>query len=223
MGKALGIDLVKDPSLALQPAIAAKIIYEGMNDGTFTGKSLSTYLDGKIGTDKEQLQKYTNARRIVNGTDKAATIASYALTFQRALLKAEVKTQVAVDAPSSPAVIVPPKAEPVPVPAPAPVPMAPVERPKVTEVAAETRHVPIFGSIVSLITMTVAYLQGLNPIVQVLIVASVAIFVAWVVYVLYKRHRGTLKVTTPTTVTSTTVPSAAPNVTASATSPKANN
>lgn len=80
-GKALGVPLEADPDLALQPAIAASIMREGMNHGWFTGKSLSTYLPGDA-----NLDQFAAARRIINGQDRAAEIAQYALHFQSALL-----------------------------------------------------------------------------------------------------------------------------------------
>jgi putative chitinase len=76
----LGLDLVKEPSLAEQPEIAARILVDGMRLGTFTGKKLSDY----IGTPPD----FIGARRIVNGLDKAKLIASYAVTFAQALAAA---------------------------------------------------------------------------------------------------------------------------------------
>lgn len=76
MGKRIGVDLVRYPDLALDIPIAAKIIITGMYEGLFTGKKLSDYINSNK-------FDYTNARRIVNGTDKAALIASYADVFQR--------------------------------------------------------------------------------------------------------------------------------------------
>ncbi len=80
-GRRLGLDLLKEPQLAEKPEIAARIIVEGMKLGTFTGKKIADYIT---------LQKsdFVNARRIVNGTDKADLIASYAREFDT-LLKAE--------------------------------------------------------------------------------------------------------------------------------------
>lgn len=77
----LGIDLLKDPTLAEKPAIAVKIIVRGMKLGTFTGKKLSDYIT---------LQKsdFRGSRRIVNGLDRADDIADYAEDFDD-LLTAE--------------------------------------------------------------------------------------------------------------------------------------
>ena len=82
-GKALGIDLVKNPDYALDERIAARIMREGMEHGWFTGLSLKTYLKNCFGTAAE----FTLARKIINGNDKASLIAGYALTFQKAMLE----------------------------------------------------------------------------------------------------------------------------------------
>jgi len=74
-GDWLKLDLLGNPDLALQPTIAAKILVRGCTNGWFTGKKLSDYLPGD----------YVNARRVVNGTDRAELIAGYATNFERAL------------------------------------------------------------------------------------------------------------------------------------------
>lgn len=81
-GDALGHDLVGDPDLALRPDIAAAIMAKGMEGGWFTGRSLSTYLPaGQLGT----LAQFKEARRIINGQDRAGEIAATAAKFQSAL------------------------------------------------------------------------------------------------------------------------------------------
>lgn len=76
----LGGRLVANYDLALDPAISARIIVRGMQEGWFTSKKLVDYLPATA----TQAQ-FVAARRIVNGTDKAELIASYAATFQAAL------------------------------------------------------------------------------------------------------------------------------------------
>lgn len=78
-GKRLGIDLLKEPTLAEQPAVAVKILVQGMRLGTFTGKKLADF----ISVDKSD---FRNARKIVNGMDKADLIAGYAKQFDALLL-----------------------------------------------------------------------------------------------------------------------------------------
>lgn len=73
MGKRLGVDLVANPDAALNPELSARIMVVGMTEGLFTGLKLS------------QCSTYSEMRRVVNGTDRAALIANYALTFETAL------------------------------------------------------------------------------------------------------------------------------------------
>lgn len=81
-GNKLKIDLIGNPDLALSPKIAAQILVAGMIEGWFTGKKLSNYItDGK--------SDFTNARRIINGTDKAALIAGYAQQYDDLLVAAK--------------------------------------------------------------------------------------------------------------------------------------
>lgn len=68
-----GVDLLSNPDRVLELPLAIRIMFEGMEHGTFTGKSLHDYKD------------YTSMRRIINGTDKAEKIADYAMAFQNAL------------------------------------------------------------------------------------------------------------------------------------------
>jgi putative chitinase len=74
-------DLVEDPDQALRPAISYRVMSYGMINGTFTGKKLSDFISA--GT-----CDYKNARRIINGLDRAATIAEYASTLEDILRKA---------------------------------------------------------------------------------------------------------------------------------------
>ena len=72
------VPLVMQPDLAMKAVYAAQIAINGMVDGWFTGKKLGDYLTANK-TD------YVNARRIINGTDKAETIASYAREAEAAI------------------------------------------------------------------------------------------------------------------------------------------
>lgn len=85
LGALLGIDLLGNPDLALNENVAAKILRIGMANGIFTGKSLSTYLPF---SEKGTKAQFTEARRIINGIDKATVIASYAVIFQQGLINA---------------------------------------------------------------------------------------------------------------------------------------
>lgn len=72
----VGVDLLGNPSLALRADIAARILVEGCEVGLFTGKKLADYLPGD----------YVNARKIVNGLDKAFEIARMAEAWEAALI-----------------------------------------------------------------------------------------------------------------------------------------
>lgn len=79
MGELLNLPLLEQPELALQPKIAADIMFEGMTKGSsgrgdFTGVSLENYFNA---TKDDPI----NARRIINGLDKAELIASYYQRF----------------------------------------------------------------------------------------------------------------------------------------------
>lgn len=75
----LGVDLTTVPDKVMEPDIAADILVIGSRDGWFTGKKLSDYIT-------MQKSNYRGARRIINGTDKAATIAEIARDYEAALL-----------------------------------------------------------------------------------------------------------------------------------------
>lgn len=78
MGKKLGLDLLNNPDLLLTVDVSTKVMFTGMNLGMFTGRKLSDYFNANS-TD------WVNARKIINGLDKAQLIANYAKTFYGAL------------------------------------------------------------------------------------------------------------------------------------------
>ncbi|NLS02852.1 hypothetical protein HGP14_05635 [Rhizobium sp. P32RR-XVIII] len=78
MSPMTGFDLVAEPDRAMEMATAVRILIEGMVAGSFTGHKLADHLN----TDKED---WVNARRIVNGTDRAEKLAEYGKTFYAAL------------------------------------------------------------------------------------------------------------------------------------------
>ncbi|QKC83287.1 carboxypeptidase [Mesorhizobium sp. NZP2077] len=71
----------QNPALALNPMVAAKIAVTGMREGWFTGRDLNDFID--LGH-----SDFVNARRIINGTDRAQEIAVLAQHYDDAL-KAE--------------------------------------------------------------------------------------------------------------------------------------
>lgn len=92
MGTLLGVDLVGNPDLALDPTISARIIVEGMlrgvsgrGDFSGSGKALEDYISGSR-------CDYIGARYTVNGQDAAAEIAANAKLIERALIDAGATT-----------------------------------------------------------------------------------------------------------------------------------
>ena len=77
-GEQLGIDLINNPDLALQPKYAAEILVNGSANGWFTSKRLSDYINDKS-------KNYYQARRVINSLDKAQQIADIAVVFEKAL------------------------------------------------------------------------------------------------------------------------------------------
>lgn len=77
-GDVLGVDLQRNPALALDPATSYRIASLGMRRGMFTGVGLGRYIN-------DQGCDYMNARRVINGTDKAELIAGYAVAFEKSL------------------------------------------------------------------------------------------------------------------------------------------
>lgn len=74
--------LIDAPDLAMRPDLAARIMREGMVRGWFTGKSFASFLPDAKPANPGQ---FINSRRIINGSDKDALIAGYAVQFQDAL------------------------------------------------------------------------------------------------------------------------------------------
>jgi putative chitinase len=85
LGEMLGIgdQLIQNPDLALNPDLAYRITSVGMRTGYFTGKKLSDYINGSV-------CDYVNARRIVNGVDRADMVAGYASKIEQVLSSALV-------------------------------------------------------------------------------------------------------------------------------------
>ena len=71
----LGIDIVSDPEQVMKPEIAAKILVQGMRDGSFTGVRLNDH----IGND------FVNARRTINWLDRSEQIAAIADEYLKVL------------------------------------------------------------------------------------------------------------------------------------------
>lgn len=88
--KALGIDFVKNPDLVMVKENAFQIMTLGMFEGWFTAKKLSDYVHGST-------CDYKNARKIINGLDKAVLIAGYAVKFEKILKDSAVASSEQTD------------------------------------------------------------------------------------------------------------------------------
>ncbi|TLU83357.1 MAG: hypothetical protein FDX30_09995 [Chlorobium sp.] len=77
-GRLLGIDLLGDPEVVLNPEIAWKILIAGMTGGLFTGDNLLKYFND-VNTD------WIEARKIINNSDDGEQIAEHAIKFYEAL------------------------------------------------------------------------------------------------------------------------------------------
>ena len=77
-GKLLGLDLLNHPELALVPEHAIRILVYGMINGLFTGAKLSRFVNSKS-------VDFINARKVINGLDKAKLISGYADKILREL------------------------------------------------------------------------------------------------------------------------------------------
>lgn len=81
MGQAFGRDLISSAAAAdaaLEPDLAAKIMFRGMELGVFTGRKLADYFNGPTA-------QWTTARRIINSLDCAGKIALYGQEFYGAI------------------------------------------------------------------------------------------------------------------------------------------
>lgn len=75
-GALLGIDLEGNPDLAMEPATASWILGYGFKHGTFTGRRMEDYVTASR-------CDFRNARRCINGLDRANQIAGLARQWMR--------------------------------------------------------------------------------------------------------------------------------------------
>ena len=78
LSKVFSVDFLKNPDLLLTQEWSTPVTIYSMKNGLYTGRKLSDYIH-------QSKKDYVNARRIINGMDKANLIAGYADTFEKAL------------------------------------------------------------------------------------------------------------------------------------------
>jgi putative chitinase len=76
MGDVVGVNLAQFPEMALTAEVAIKILVIGMRRGMFTGRKLDDFIT-------PTKCDYIQARKIVNGRDRAEMIAGYAAEYER--------------------------------------------------------------------------------------------------------------------------------------------
>ncbi|UMY65376.1 MULTISPECIES: glycoside hydrolase family 19 protein [unclassified Flavobacterium] len=80
-GKKLGQNFLHNAAGVMDLKNATKILFLGMTEGWFTAKKLSDYFNATT-------EDWKNARKIINGLDKAEQIQGNALAFKAAIRKA---------------------------------------------------------------------------------------------------------------------------------------
>jgi putative chitinase len=96
-------NIYKDASEMLKDEVSALVSYDGMIYGWFTGVGLPKYFNSTT-------EDPVNARKIVNGLDKADTIAGYYTKFKSALKQIPVEEFLIEELPNLP--VAPPMPEP---------------------------------------------------------------------------------------------------------------
>ncbi|MCR5859413.1 glycoside hydrolase family 19 protein [Mesorhizobium sp. J428] len=78
LSKAIGVNLVQDPTLAMDLDVALKIMFVGMRDGLFTGIGLPDRFSKTV-------ERWREARQIINGLERADLVASYGKAYYAAI------------------------------------------------------------------------------------------------------------------------------------------
>jgi hypothetical protein len=74
----IGVDLVTDPTVAMQVDVALKIMFVGMRKAGFTRWKLADFFSPTT-------EDWRGARKIINGTERADLVASYAKAYYAAI------------------------------------------------------------------------------------------------------------------------------------------
>jgi predicted chitinase len=91
-----GVDLTANPAAAMWSDVAAKVLVIGSMEGWFTGKGIPEYIT-------REASDFLNARRVINGTDKAEDIAKLARQYDAALIASGYgKTKLPTITPTAP-------------------------------------------------------------------------------------------------------------------------
>lgn len=95
-----GIDFTAHPELVMEERFAIPIMFIGMEEGWFTGRSLDDIVDDNI--DGDEYADFVKSRAIINGKDAAEKIAGYAMAFLEALqASVDMKAAIRVNPPDA--------------------------------------------------------------------------------------------------------------------------
>jgi hypothetical protein len=151
----LGVDFVANPDNALKSGPAAKVLVKGSMEGWFTGKKIGDYITLKK-------SDFHNARRVINGRDKASQIAAIAADYDKAL---EAEGYGVTDVKGIP---------------------VPKAKPKLHKSLVESKE--MVGGVTALITAISAFFEKFDNNVLIMIIAALA--VGFIANRLYARWKG---------------------------------
>ncbi|MGV2975691.1 glycoside hydrolase family 19 protein [Roseibium alexandrii] len=158
-GNVLGVNFIADPDKLLEPENSARILVQGSMEGWFTGKKIPDYITLKK-------SDFRNARRVINGMDKASEIAKLARGYDEAL-KAEnygMTDIVAIPQPK------------------------PEAKPEVHKPLAQSKE--MIMSVTGIITAITAFLEKIDGSTVALIMGALALgFMANRLYARFKEDR----------------------------------
>lgn len=93
-----GVDLIADPDAAMRTDVAATVLVKGSMEGWFTKHKIPDHIT-------REKSDFVNARRVINGTDKAEDIAKLARQYDAALIASGYgKTKLPTITPTAPGI-----------------------------------------------------------------------------------------------------------------------
>ncbi|UDF30036.1 UNVERIFIED_ORG: hypothetical protein LHK14_01570 [Roseateles sp. XES5] len=105
--------LAANPDAASDMAMAVRILFDGMEQGLFTGKTLADYDDRATQSLGAPGYRYEQSRAIINGdvAVNGGAIGTYARAFERALVAGGYAPRTPEHSPQAPSVALPPATE----------------------------------------------------------------------------------------------------------------
>jgi len=84
-GEGPSVNFLTQPDLIMDPQYGVPLTFDAMLFGWFTNKSLGDYIDSIDESDEEDMREMMGARRVVNGSDQARSIAKLGILFEKGL------------------------------------------------------------------------------------------------------------------------------------------